>query len=188
MKKVAAVLLALGVGLLSAIPAKAVVINWALQDARFEDGTNLTGTFTIDTTTPMGVWPIAHDIQVEAGWLTAYNYNNSTSHINSINLIGTAPYSFMLLSNDFSRYINMQFTSALTSPGIVALYLAQAYECPNCASPLIRDIISGSVIGTYAVTATPIPGAFALFASVLGMFGFGRWIKRKFTRDDMIPA
>jgi len=45
------------------------------------------------------------------------------------------------------------------------------------------SVYSGTITGSSGVTATPIPGALALFASGLGLLGFSGWNKRRKARS-----
>ncbi len=175
-------------GLLLAAPAYAAPINWTLSpDAYFADVTTFpefglyfgsaSGTFTTDSVTG-GL--LSWDITTVAGTgsVGGFHYDGTTSYLYANELYGE--FGFLILANDFHRYLNLSFENALTAPGVNPLIpytdpLDGSWECLNCFP--LRGIISGSAVGTLTTLhdegfGVPEPATSALILAGLGLMGF----------------
>jgi hypothetical protein len=165
----AAIAVTLAVG---ALPAKASIIDWTLENVTFDDGGSASGTFSTDSTTG-GV--IDFDITTTAGTtLGGAVYDASTSILYANNYF--TPNSFVLATNNgnLSPYLELAFVNALTGPGVDSLvlggFIAGSWECNDCSPS--RFVVSGE-----AVSDVPEPASLALLS--MGLIGFGAARRRK---------
>ncbi len=153
---------------LSCTEALAAPVTWTLSGVTFSDGAAATGSFKYDASTnTYSDWSIS----VGAGTMTAFNYDTSDSMLMTWYNADASGIGFW--SNSPTRYINLNFASALTGAGgsvnLAALGLGpgfgsgtDSWECGNCAG--LRYINAGRVVGTAAV---PEPATLLLVGGAL---------------------
>ncbi len=173
--------LALIVGLLvfaTLLPVKAATIVWSLENARFDDGGTVTGSFVWDTDFN-GV--LSYNFTVTGGdtasFSSPFTYSESLpghfgAYLPSVNIL-----SFSDFSGPGSRDFRIGlFNEDLLNTPIAILALDAVpgtgdngyLECFNC-TPLRLGLA-----GAY-LSAVPLPAAFWLFATALaGLVGYGR--------------
>lgn len=114
--------------------ANAGPLNFTLSNVKFDDGTSLTGGFTIDDTTGD---VLSFDITSENGTLPGIEY--LTGNPTFRDLFGPNEYIFGNGSN-ITQYLSLSFANPL-SAGSNAL-VGLSYECSNCGTG--RWIVSGA--------------------------------------------
>jgi hypothetical protein len=143
---------ALGVAAVAG-PATASILNWKLENVRFDDGGQMSGTFSVDTTDGAVT---AFDITTTTGSILAgFHYDEATSFAGGDLLSGN---SFIIGDNDQNRYVLFDFANPLTSGGVDPLIPGSdggsgSYECNNCV--LIRNVLAGGDATTIAVPESP---------------------------------
>lgn len=163
------------VAALSCGVALATPVTWTLTGVTFSDGASATGSFKYDASTnTYSDWSIA----VGAGTMSAFTYDTSDSMLMTwYNADATG---VGIWSNSPTRYINLNFASALTNAGgtvsLSALSLGPLYgssldswECGNCAG--LRYISGGSLVGLRTV---PEPASLLLVGAALLATGLAR--------------
>ena len=81
-------------------PATASILNWELENVVFDDGGQMSGTFSVNTTTGEVT---AFDIVTTTGSiLTGFDYDEATGFVGGDLLSGN---SFIVQDNDQTRYI-----------------------------------------------------------------------------------
>jgi len=179
LKSITAKLALLG-GLVVSAATQAAPVTWTLNNAMLSDQTSVTGSFTYDAdTSAVSAWSITSLAGVKSGGdgffgtgsqpFDGFTYDTASS------FVIPSLTSFLILENEFTRYLNLAFVSALTNGGgTVALSTTwpfqttgvSSYECDNCN--LGRYFVAGSVTSV-VVNTVPEPGGLALFT--LGLAG-----------------
>lgn len=169
---------------LAVLPAAAATQVWDLTNVKFDDGSTASGSFTtlISPDGPPGAFQTGvvtgYNIKVTAGALTSFDYNTGTSFESE----GDANLgSVTFLSNDFSRYLFLDFQTSLI--GLTSAPLVLGYgglgslECDNCST--LREIVSGSV-----VDSVPEVPAWALMIIGFGGLGAALRLRRRATNSS----
>lgn len=154
---------------LCAAAGAANATTYVLHNARFDDGTTATGTFS---TNSYG-WIDAWNIQTSDGFITGNTY---TPTINP----GYAPGDTVVTFNrpDYLGFLQLTLSTPLTSSGVIPLIVGPggpSYECDtwSCPGPSFdvrylaasRDGIGGFL------AAIPEPGAWVMMIGGLGLIG-----------------
>lgn len=155
----------------SVFSAQATPVTWTLGGVTFEDGGTASGSFTWDATTSTAG---AFNISTAGGsFLTPFTYDSTTSFFYGENYFYSP--SLLWAANDYSRYINFGFLTALTDAGgMVVLQTgfnsgtAGGWECYNCNS--VRGVTGGYV----TTSSVPEPATLALFGIALAGIGATR--------------
>ena len=166
----------LAVAMLAGPMAANAAVVWTVNNALFDDGTAITGSFTYDAAA--GTYG-AYNLSVAAGsFLPAYNYLPDVD-AGFVGLSFANRVDFVALPLESpERYVRFSFAVPLTDlGGTVNLGIdGSSWECNNCAET--RFIVSGYVTGVPSVPdPVPLPAAAWLLLSGLGGLGFLR--KRK---------
>jgi hypothetical protein len=149
--------------------ANAAAIIWTLSGVTFDDGATLSGTFTTDPTT--GLVTSVGTFTVTGGTLSAFTYDSADSFLYPVRDY-VNPNSFIVVTNDLSRYVNLAFDNPLNIAGVDPLTLASlsdfgSYECTNCG--VFRNVVRGFATGVFV----PEPAAWVLMLIGLGGVGAG---------------
>jgi PEP-CTERM motif len=161
---------ALGVAAVAG-PASASILNWTLESVQFDDGGQMFGAFSVDTTTGAVT---AFDITTTTGSILAgFHYDEATGFAGGDLLSGN---SFIVQNNQQTRYIQFDFANPLTSGGVNPLLPppvvgSGSFECNNCV--LVRNVLPGGDATTIAV---PEPSTWAMM--LVGLAGFGFLARR----------
>ncbi len=143
--------------------AQAGQIDYTLQNVTFDDGTLLSGSFAVDSTT--GTVDTAAFTSA-AGTLPGYSYSYPGRSSLSQPSYFNADYANSFYLTDGSNYLNLSFADPLTMTGANAILLGnQSYECNNCGT--VRYITAGDAFAA----AVPEPISMAVFGS--GLLGLG---------------
>ena len=147
--------------------ATASILNWELENVQFDDGGQMSGTFSVDTTVGAVT---AFDITTTAGSILAgFHYDEATGFVGGDLLSGN---SFIVQDNQQTRYIQFDFANPLTSGGVNALLPpppgvgSGSFECNNCV--LVRNVLAG---GDARTIAAPELSTWAMM--LLGFVGVG---------------
>jgi hypothetical protein len=130
-------------------PATASILNWELENVLFDDGGQMSGTFSVNTTNGA---VIAFDITTTTGSILAgFHYDGATGFAGGDLLSGN---SFIVQDNEQNRYIQFDFANSLVSGGVNPLLPPPAvgsgsFECNNCV--LVRTVLDGGDARTIAV-------------------------------------
>jgi len=146
--------------------AGAAPLNYTLSNVKFNDGTSLTGGFSIDDTSGD---LLSFDIASENGVLPGVEY--VTGDITYRNLFASNEYIFVV-DPDFTQYLALTFASPLTA-GSNALMHFSSYECDNCNA--IRFIVSGDAVSA----AVPEAASWAMMLVGFGAVGGAMRARRK---------
>jgi PEP-CTERM motif len=175
---------ALGVAAVAG-PATASILNWKLENVLFDDGGQMFGTFSVDTTVGAVT---AFDVTTTTGSILAgFHYDAATGFVGGDLLSGN---SFIIQDNGQDRYIQFDFANPLTSGGVNSLLLPSvvgsgSFECNNCV--LIRSVLAGGDAGTIAV---PEPSTWAMMLVGFAGLGFAgyRQTARNTIRHGSLPV
>jgi hypothetical protein len=113
-------------------PATASILNWKLENVQFNDGGQMSGAFSVDTTDGAVT---AFDITTTTGSVLAgFHYDGATGFAGGDLLSGN---SFIIQDNAQDRYIQFDFANPLTSGGVNSLLPPLAagsgsFECNSC--------------------------------------------------------
>lgn len=148
-------------------PATASILNWELENVQFDDGGQMSGTFSVDTTVGAVT---AFDITTTTGSiLTGFHYDEATGFVGGDLLSGNT---FIVQDNQQTRYIQFDFANPLTSGGVNALLPPPpgvgtgSFECNNCV--VVRNVLAG---GDARTIAAPELSTWAMM--LLGLAGLG---------------
>lgn len=149
----------------ASVPTANADIIWTFRDVTFDDGTKLTGTFTVAVNGAVSAW----DVSSVDGALTGYQYTPV------INAGGTFPISNYVVFNrpGYNGYLDIVFLGPLTVPGFNPIVTNGAsYECGGYASQLgactslsIRHVSGG------VASSVPEPSTWAML--IAGFAGIG---------------
>jgi hypothetical protein len=153
--------------------AKADIV-WTLNNVKFDDGTTLSGSFTVNVYGVVTNW----NLLTVDGTLTGYDYTptiNAQAHYPITNYVVFNH----LTPAAYNGYLDLVFQNPLTAPGIDPLVTGHSsYECGGyaseagaCTSASIRYIESGFV------SAVPEPSTWAML--ILGFAGVGLMAYRR---------
>lgn len=165
---------------ITAMPARASVIDWTLQDVVFTDGGTASGTFSTDSATGD---VLSFDVTTTSGTeLAGTVYDDTVAQVYN-DFWG--PNSFDLTDESAHVYLELGFADPLTAPETDLLVPSTgSYECNSCYP--YRLVVSGeAVAGEPAQLPEPTTlGVFFVGLSGLGAarshFGRGR---RDIARD-----
>jgi hypothetical protein len=130
-------------------PATASILDWELENVLFDDGGQMSGTFSVNTTNGA---VIAFDITTTTGSILAgFHYDEATGFAGGDLLSGN---SFIIQDNEQNRYIQFDFANPLVSGGVNPLLPppvvgSGSFECNNCV--LVRTVLDGGDARTIAV-------------------------------------
>jgi hypothetical protein len=130
-------------------PATASILHWELENVLFDDGGQMSGTFSVDTTNGAVT---AFDITTTTGSILAgFHYDGATGFAGGDLLSGN---SFIIQDNEQDRYIQFDFANPLVSGGVNPLLPPPAvgsgsFECNNCV--VVRTVLDGGDARTIAV-------------------------------------
>jgi hypothetical protein len=157
---------ALGVAAVAG-PAAASILTWKLENVLFDDGGQMFGTFSVDTTVGAVT---AFDITTTTGSILAgFHYDGATGFVGGDLLSGK---SFIVQDTNQDRYIQFDFANPLTSGGVNSLLPLDrpvgsgSFECNNCV--VIRSVLVGGDATTIAV---PEPATWTMM--LIGFVGLG---------------
>jgi hypothetical protein len=159
--------LALVVAALGGIQASAANVDFQLSNVKFDDGTSLTGGFTIDDATGNLV---SFDINSEAGTLPGFEYTTGMPTYRDL-FYGNE---YIFVNPAYTQYVSLTFAAPLTT-GSNALITTdyKSYECDNCT--VVRSVVSGSAVSG----AVPEPASWALMLGGFGAIGGAMRSRRK---------
>jgi len=157
--------LALALAALGGVQASAANLDFQLSNVKFDDGTSLTGDFTIDDVTGNLV---SFDIKSEDGTLPGFEYTTGMDTYH--NLFYANEYIFV--NPAYTQYVSLTFAAPLTT-GSNALVAGPSYECNNCG--LGRYVVSGAAVSG----AVPEPASWALMLGGFGAIGGAMRSRRK---------
>ena len=141
--------------------AHAEQITYTLDGVTFSDGTQASGSITLD---PVARTSSSFSVSTVAGTLSAFTFEDSSSGLYFGG--GAGPNNFILFADSGRRYFNFSFADALTTTGSTfVLNTASSYECMNC-SPF-RRVTAGSL--SSGSVDIPEPTTIALLG--LGLLG-----------------
>jgi hypothetical protein len=151
-------------------PATASILNWELENVVFDDGGQMSGTFSVDTTT--GAVTDFDIVTTTGSILTGFHYEEATGFVGGDLLSGNL---FIVQDNDQSRYIQFDFANPLTSGGVNPLLPSLvagsgSLECNNCV--VVRAVMPG---GNASMIAAPEPSTWAMMGlgfAALGAAGY----------------
>lgn len=166
-------------------PAKAVPVNWTLQDWTFNDGGTASGSFVYDADTNAfsDMFIATTNGTARTGAIYGDTINGGNTAFSAVPFAG-----FPSLVS--SPNLMVMFAEQLTNlGGIVDVFMGQESTCDNagCTSVTgpLRFLEDGRVEGV-VVAATPIPAAFPLFLTgLVALVAVGR---RKRTQGALAAA
>ena len=159
--------LALVVAALGGVQASAANLNFQLSNVKFDDGTSLTGDFTINDATGNLV---SFDITSEDGTLLGFEYMTGVPTYRDLFYANE----YIFLKPNYSQYLSLTFAAPLTT-GSNALLTTNytSYECDNCT--VVRSVVSGAAVNG----AVPEPASWALMLGGFGAIGGAMRSRRK---------
>jgi hypothetical protein len=151
-------------------PATASILNWELENVVFDDGGQMSGTFSVNTTT--GDVTTFDIVTTTSSILTGFDYDEATGFVGGDLLSGN---SFIVQDNDQTRYIQFDFANPLTSGSVNPLlpFLVAGsgnLECNNCVA--VRVVLPG---GSASMIAVPESSTWALMGLGFAALGAARY-------------
>ena len=160
----------------------ATPVTWTVNNAFFGDGTQLTGSFTYDSSTNT-----YSNVDIQTSWwdygASGYVHDYSTSTA----LFVTEELEFSLgnecewrdTSTHFSCFtLDMQFAEALTNAGGIVALSSSAPFSGEAEWDWLNNAMGRGILAGGTVSAVPVPAAAWLFGSALAGLG---WLRRKQT-------
>lgn len=150
--------------------ANASPINWVLQGVTFDDGGTLSGTFSTDSVSGS---LLSFDLTTTAGSVfSGFHYDISNSSL-CINCSTGAPIGVAIEDSLQDRYLNLHFNNPLTLGGVDILSTNNSFEfeCVNCSSANVRNILTGNATTQTVPEPTTV---WLLGAGLLGLMGVAR--------------
>lgn len=139
-------------------------LAFTLSGVTFDDGTSLTGGFTIDDTTGD---VLSFNISSQNGLLPAQTY--STGDVTFRDFFASNQYLFV--NPQLTQYLALNFVNPLAA-GTDALSTT-SYECSNCGA--VRWVVSGAAVSG----AVPEPASWAMMVGGFGVVGGAMRSRRK---------
>ena len=164
--RVSAASLALVVAALGGVQASAANLGFQLSNVKFDDGTSLTGDFTIDDATGNLV---SFDIKSEDGTLLGFEYMTGMDTYHNLFYVNE----YIFINPAYTQYVSLTFGAPLTAGSNALIADYRSYECDNCY--VARYVVSGAAVSG----AVPEPASWALMLGGFGAIGGAMRARRR---------